>query len=336
MTTVKGKSVRLYVEGLIILTFNDQERFLETGIHSQSHGHILEIRVYRKSASSDWERIELRRHEHGEIRYFETGRISIESNGDIINSEVKLATSYFDNDGEAWSPFNAIPNLEAEILGRPVTLDYNALKPAVKITAGDFYSVFNPLHLKDEQPDSAKDNLQSYVAEKDRVQHVRDNPHGRIDDLKHLEQRMGTRAENLGVRTYTAAAMLPLNKNQALIGQLEKEGAQPDIKGLFRVEYDPEYEIKIVVRNVPEDDRQADSEDQNQHSMGQDDPAHTFHFLHFYNAIKTRFASQNILGTELMMVKYANKDRIGIITGAQNPNCPMLYRIGPTRESETA
>lgn len=358
MQTLKAKSVRLYLEGLMILSYNCERKILEAGIHSQAHCHTLEINTYeRMSASSKWKYQESLSFTCEEICQFKTGRIFIEHGESIMGSEVELADSYCDNDGEAWSPFNAIPSL-TEILGiddSDVTLNYDVLKPAVEITAGKFHSVFYPLHLKKEENRSTETNLQSYLANREHLREVRERPpeSEHINNLSQLEEQKDVRKRNLGVRSYTAAAILSLSEDKALVGQLEKAGDPPETKNLFKVGYDQDREIKIVVRNVPpEYIFVPGSRKRSQNLMERDDHAHAdtlvalgergieyhsiegniapyvFHSLHFYNAIinPPLPEKQNVLGTESLMVDYANGGPFVMKTGAHNPNCPMGRR----------
>jgi hypothetical protein len=337
MLEVIGNSVRLYLEGLMFLTLNEEQKRLEAGILNVNDGHNLRIRTFSRkptitSATSDeiWEVGKVDSIPDPDLRIYEQGEITILCHQ---NGPKNITSPMVPENSEMWMPFNLIPEFE-DIVGSKVKLDRNKVKPVLSITGGKFYSVLKPDHVEDSKsPQKRADTrglISTYRLEKDQVFSCKRKAaaHSHIHSVNDLV-KLGLTAKDLAIRTYTAATMITLNKGEELLCVLK--GKQSEERVLFRVQYAPDYEAKVVIENAV---TQHD-EGLMIHSHSEVEKiahAHPFHFLHFYEAIKEiNEKKQFLLADKDMLVEYlADKVELeGEVdpenpTGGNHPTCPAM------------
>jgi hypothetical protein len=334
---VQGSSVRFYIEGLMFLALNEQEKRLEAGILNLNDGHSLSVRTFsRKStktgAYSDevWEKVEVEKIPDTELQRYERGELTVLCDG---GESKNITTPMVPGNREIWMPFNLIPDIE-EILGSRVTLDRSKVKPVLSITGGNFYSVLRPDHVEEEKPPKRRVDtrgfIPSYVFEKDQVVMGKTNARGKIESLEEL-LKLGVAANDLSVRSYTAATMITLNKGEELVCMLKSE--QGEQKELFRVKYAPNLEAKVVIAN----DAAQYINGSHVHSHSgekKSDLPHSFHFLHYYAAMKViNEKKQFLLANEEMLVDFVNNEPKppkppNPPTGGHDPDCPVVRKSG--------
>jgi hypothetical protein len=337
MIELQGNSVRLYLEGLMLFALHEEENRLEAGILNVDDKHNLKVRTFsRKSAKPGaccdevWKEREpeyipdrdLRLYEHGELTIFcPTGESK-----NIVSPMVP-------RNREIWMPFNLIPDFE-EIVGSRVTLDRSKVKPVLSITGGNFFSALTPDHVQAAKPfekrASTRGFIPTYRLEKDQLRYFKTKASGEILSVKDLIT-LGGAAKDLGIRAYTAATMITLNKGEELVCVLKSE--QGEQRELLRVKYDPNREAKVVLENGVT--QHEDSSHLHSHSVrGTSDPMHFFHFLHYYEAIKKiDEKKQFLLANEEMLVEFFKDDNeietshglqaLGP-TGGDDPACPAV------------
>jgi hypothetical protein len=331
---VQGSTVRLYLEGLMFLALNEQQKRLEAGLLNLNDGHNLNVRTFsRKStktgAYSDeaWEKVKVESIPETELQRFEQGEITVLcADGESKN----ITTPMVPGNREIWMPFNLIPDIE-EILGSRVTLDRSKVKPVLSITGGKFFSVLRPDHVEDEMPPKKRVDTRgfvpTYLFEKDQVVMGKTKVHGKIESLEELLE-LGLAANDLSVRSYTAATMITLNKGEELVCVLKSEqGAQRE---LFRVKYAQNCEAKVVIENAAT--KYVNGSKVHSHSgMEKSDPKHFFHFLHYYGAMKViNEKNQFLLASGDMLVDFVNNE-LGPPpppTGGNDPTCPAVRKSG--------
>jgi len=319
MTTLKAKSVSLYLEGLMILTFDKKAKLLEAAPLSRA-GHSLAGVIHRRQLGGTpgaWVRESYDPFARSDIQGFATGRIFLETAGAEPKAAAALSGSKTTRAGEHWRPFDGIPNLEKEFFGRKVTLNHNRLKPSLRISNGTFFSVLRPLH-----PDAPIPVIvESLRVERDALRKLRARTSAPIS-RDEITRQLGAARKSLDVRPYTAATHLRLTKRQSLVCQLEKNANAGPIE-VLRIEYDPNYELRMAVQNFPDLTGHESAEPN-------DDPIHTFHSLHFYGAIEGSAAERFMLSDEGKQQNYVNRERVGfeLETGGGNPCCPIGWMSG--------
>jgi hypothetical protein len=231
-------------------------------------------------------------------------------------------------------PFNLIPDFE-DVVGGRVTLDRSTVKPVLSITGGNFFSVLRPDHVQAAKPIErrvdARGFIPTYRLEKDQLRHFKTKTSGEILSVRDLVTLGGT-AKDLGIRAYTAATMITLNKDEELVCVLKSEQYQQ--RELLRVKYNPNREAKVILENGVI--RHEDSSHLHSHSGREtSDTMHFFHFLHYYKAIKAiDEKKQFLLANEEMLVEFFKDDTeietshgIEILgtTGGDDPACPAVF-----------
>jgi hypothetical protein len=319
MITLRAKSIYLYLEGLMILTFDGPANLLEAAPLSQA-GHRLEGVIHRRvlnkgGAPGKWRRLDYDPFEHYNIPDFATGRIFIHHGKAGSNADAALSSSCRTVDHEEWGTFGCIPDLK--FFGQVVTLKHDMLKPSLRISTGTFYSVLIPRH-----PDAAAVPLihESFIVNRDALQHLRKTTTTCTTENE-ITQGLVAARNSLGNRPYTAASILKLRQGQSLVCQLEKNG-HAGSEDVLKIEYDSNYELRMAIQNFPilhtHESTEAD-----------DDPIHTFHSLHFYKAIKGTFPQYFLLSDESNQRRYVKKETtVPVTTGAGNPGCPIVWRLG--------
>jgi hypothetical protein len=226
---------------------------------------------------------------------------------------------------EIWMPFNLIPDIE-ELMGSRVTLDRSKVKPVLSITGANFYSVLRPDHVEEAKPIKKRVDTRgfvpSYLFEKDQVVMSKARASGKIESLVEL-LKLGVVAKDLSVRSYTAATVINLNKGEELVCLLK--GDRGEKKELFRVKYAPDREAKVVLENAATQYVNG-SQVHHHNKLKNGDPIQSFHFLHYYEAMKVGNEKQLLLANEEMLVDFMN-NVIGPPpppTGGNDPGCPAV------------
>jgi len=326
MTTLSAKSVSLYLEGLMILTFDGQKKLLEAAPLSQADHNLLGV-IHRRPLNNEvtpggWGLVNYDPFMRSDIQEFATGRIFIESSGTALNSDAALSESGRSVDNEEWGTFGCIPDLKDEFFGQEVTLKYGMLKPSLRISTGTFYSVLRPRH-----PDLIHEPpiLESFRVNKDQLQCVRNMTTTSTPENDIIQWLVRAR-KSLGIKVYTAATFLELAPSQNLVCQLKNNGSAEPVE-VLRIKHDENYELRMAIRNFPILPEHGSTE-------ADDDPSHTFHSLYFYNAINVNICNQFLLSDEYKQRKYVKKEKIPIDTGADPvsggayPCCPIGRRLG--------
>jgi hypothetical protein len=339
MVEVQGNSVRLYLEGLMFLALDEEQQRLDAGILNVDDGHNLRVRTFSRKptitiATSDeiWEAGKTASIPDIDLRLYEKGEITILC---PRKGSKNITSSMVPENKEMWMPFTLIPEFEA-IVGSKVKLDRGKVKPVISITGGNFFSVLRPDHVEDAKPLNKRADTRGFIPtyrlEKNQVFSCKRNAkaHSHIQSVNDLVSE-GFTAKDLAIRTYTAATIIKLDKDDELVCVLKGEQGEQFI--LFKVQYNPDCEAKIVIENAVT--RHADgSMVHSQSEANKIAHIHPFHFLHFYEAIKdTIEKKQFLLANKDMLVEYlTDKDEIvrlaGIDpenpTGGDFPTCPAV------------
>jgi hypothetical protein len=339
MVEAQGNSVRLYLEGLMFLTLDEKQKRLEAGILNVNDGHNLRVRTFSRkptitTATSDeiWEAGDAKSFPDTDLRIYEQGEITILCSRD---GSKNITSPMVPENSEIWMPFNLLPEFE-DIVGSRVKLDRSKVKPVLSITGANFYSVLKPDHVEDAKPLEKRADkrgfIPTYRLEKNQVLNCKKNAKAlsNIQSVTDLVS-LGFTANDFAIRTYTAATIINLDKNEELVCVLK--GEQGEQRILFRVRYNPDCEAKVVIENAVtrHDDGLM------LHSQSEEDKiahVHPFHFLHFYEAIKeTNEKKQFLLADKDMLVEYlTGKDEIEHVAGAEvenptggnHPTCPAV------------
>jgi len=352
MVEVEGERVQLYMEGLMIFTLDEKKKKLEAGILSVNDGHQLRVRAFSRKtyagsrAPASWKKGGNESLPDQELRRYNTGLISFNSkSGAIASAPPSVALQ----NSEMWMPFELIPDIE-EILGREVFLSRKSVKPVLSITGADFFSVLKPEHVESVRPASRQVAGRGFIPtlriEKDQVSTVKRQVSGSIKNAAVASDGLGSVAKNLAIRAYTAATIITLNEGQELVCVLKgRQGSRE----LFKVKYAPGQEAKVIVENaVLPHDTHPTAEQGTDHAAGhgtdhEEDPAHFFHFLHYYQALNpVAGEKQFVLANKEMLLDFLDNrgltvetelpsklDTQGPPTGGGNPNCPSMRKHRP-------
>jgi hypothetical protein len=337
MVEVQGSNVRLYLEGLMLLALDDENKRLEAGILNVDDEHNLKVRTFsRKSAKPGacseevWKEGEPEYIPDRDIRLYELGEITVLCPG---GESKNIVSPIVPRNREVWMPFNLIPDFE-DIVGSRVKLDKSKVKPVLSITGGNFFSVLRPDHVENEKPLEKRADtrgfIQTYRLEKDQLRDFKTKASREIVSIEELVT-LGVTAKDLGIRSYTAATMITLNEGEELVCVLKSE--QGEQRELFRVKYALNREAKVVLENgVTQHEEGAHV---HSHPEGEkSDLMHFFHFLHYYEAIKKiKEKKQFLLANEEMLVEFLKNDtenevetlqteEAGSPTGGNDPECP--------------
>jgi hypothetical protein len=339
MVEVQGNSVRLYLEGLMLFALNEEETRLEAGILNVDDGHNLKVRTFsRKSAKPGacfdevWKEDEPEYIPDSDLRLYEQGEIT------ILCPEGKpknIVSPMVPRNREMWMPLSLIPDLE-DIVGSRVKLDRSKVKPVLSITGGNFFSVLRPDHVEDEKPLEKRADtrgfIQTYRLKKDQLRNLKTKASREIVSVEDLIN-LGVAAKDIGIRAYTAATMITLNKGEELVCVLKSE--QGEQRELFRVKYAPNRDAKVVLENGVAQHEEG-SHVHSHSGEEKSDPMDFFHFLHYYEAIKKiNEKKQFLLANEEMLVEFLKNDtEIEIetsheswdsdTTGGGDPTCPAV------------
>jgi hypothetical protein len=320
MIEVQGNSLRLYLEGLMFFALNEEQNRFEAGILNIDDGHTLSVRGFsrRSTKNSDcsdevWEEEEPELIPDKELQLYEQGEVTILGPGDKPQN---ISSPLVPRNRESWMPFSLIPDIE-DILERKVRLIRSKVKPVLGITGANFFSVLRPDHL--EPAIDEYGFIRTYRLEKDQVLMVKTKSTGNIESLEDLI-KLGAAVKELAIRAYTAATIITLNKGQELVCVLKGDQAQQRL--LFRVKYDPDREAKVAIQNAVSEHVHG-SEVHPHHGDRGDDPKDSFHFLHFYDAIKNiKVKEKYFLASEEAVVKFLSE--IQARTGGDDPFCPAI------------
>jgi hypothetical protein len=327
---VEGSSVRLYLEGLMFLSLNKEQKRLDAGILNLNDGHNLNVRTFNRkntkasvNSAEVWEKVNAETIPDGALQHFERGELTIQlPEGD---SKKLSSPMMMPRNREIWMPFNLIPDIE-ELLGSKVTLDRSKVKPVLSITGANFYSVLRPDHVEEAMPPKkradARGFVSSYLFEKDQVVMAKARASGKIESLDEM-LKLGIVARDLSVRSYTAATVINLNKGEELVCLLK--GDRGEKKELFRVKYAPDREAKVVLENAATQYVNG-SQVHHHNRVKKGDPIQSFHFLHYYEAMKVSDEKQFLLASEDKLVDFVNNviDPPPPPTGGNFPNCPAV------------
>jgi hypothetical protein len=331
MVEVQGKSVRLYLEGLMFFALNEEQNRLEAGILNVDDNHNLRVRTFSRRPTktgvcSDevWKTGEAESIPDIDLRLYDQGEITILSPGGETKN---IASPMVPRNREMWMPFNLIPEFE-DIVGSKVTLDRSRVKPVLSITGGNFFSVLRPDHVEDAKPLEKRVDtrgfIQTYRLEKDQVVMAKNKSHRNIESVDDLVNLVAA-AKDLAIRAYTAATIITLNKGEELVCVLKSE--QGEQRELFRVKYVPNREAKVVIENAVTQ-HEDDSHVHSHSGVEESNPRHFFHFLHFYDAIKEIDEKrQFLLVNEEMLVEFLNNEtgpQTANPTGGDHPTCPAV------------
>jgi hypothetical protein len=326
VTTLKAESVSLYLEGLMILTYNKGGKWLEAAPLSYE-GHRLKGVIHQRQLKKggkpeEWQKVTDDLFECLNLQEFATGRIFIEPVG--AGSKAALSDSCRSVYDEEWGTFGCIPNLEKEFFKQEVKLKHDQLKPTMRISTGTFYSVPIPHHPSEPIPNHSNDEnylppvVESFLVNRDKLRYLRETtpPYTSEDQIT---QGLVNARKSWGIRVYTAATLLKLGASQSLVCQLEKKGVSEPVE-VLRIEHDPNHELRMAIKNFS-----------NQTVADADDPIHTFHSLYFYEVIENKFsdAEHFLLSDEYRQRKYVKREKVEIDprTGAGNPGCPIGWII---------
>ncbi len=318
----------------MFLALNEQQKRLEAGILNLNDGHSLSVRTFSRESTkaevnSDevWEKVKVETIPDTELQRYDRGELTVLCDG---GESKNIVTPTVPGSREIWMPFNLIPDIE-EIVGSKVTLDRSKVRPVLSITGGKFYSVLRPDHVEEEKPPKKRVDtrgfIPSYVFEKDQVVTAKTKARGKIESLEEV-LRLGVAANDLSVRSYTAATMITLNKGEELVCVLKS--GQGERRELFRVKYAPNCEAKVVIAN---DAAQYINGSHEHAHTGEkkSDHRHSFHFLHYYGAMEViNEKKQFLLANEEMLVDFVN-NQIGPPpppTGGADPECPAVRKSG--------
>jgi hypothetical protein len=337
MIEVQGKSVRLYLEGLMFFALNEEQNRLEAGILNVDDQHNMRVRAFSRRSTKKttypegvWRRVKAESIPDTELRSYEQGEIAILCAG---GESKNITSTTMPANREMWMPFNLIPEFE-DIVGSEVTLDRSKVKPVLSITGGNFYSVLRPDHVEDAKPIERRVDtrgfIQTYRLEKDQVLTEKNNSHRHTESVHDLADLVAA-AKDLAIRAYTAATIITLNKGEELVCVLKNQ--QGEQRMLFRVKYAPNREAKVVLENAVT--QHDDGSHLHSHSGGgTSSDVHGFHFLHFYEAIKEiNEKKQFLLANEEMLAEFLNNEveteSNGDIesvnpTGGADPECPAV------------
>ena len=322
MALVKGDSVYLYLEGLLILTLDKQRKRLQIGILSVNDAHSLKVTTFKRSSSSNWQWDAEESISDDELRRYDTGQIRLNPQGGQIRSSspsVDLQIKEF------WMPFELIPNLE-ELIGK-VTIDRDQVKPVLTVTGGEYFSVLKPDHVESKMPTArrvlSRGLITSLRLEKDQVHEARKmvTPPVKREDI----DRLGLSTQNLDIKAYSLGTVIQLNEGEELVcflGEDEEKG-----RTLFKVQYEEGVEAKVLIQNAVEDTHNDHSHPGDQHPVvDDDDPANFFHFLHYYHALSRHDDPKEYLIANMeMLLDYLNREPRGAVsTGGGNPLCPAV------------
>jgi hypothetical protein len=339
MIEVQGSNVRLYLEGLMLFALNDEKKLLEAGILNVDDGHNLKVRTFsRKSAKPGacseeaWKEGAPEYIPDRDIRLYELGELTVLCPG---GESKNIVSPMVPRNREVWMPFNLIPDFEA-IVGSRVKLNRNKVKPVLSITGGNFFSVLRPDHVEDEKRLEKRADtrgfIQTYRLEKDQLRDFKTKPSREIVSVEDLVT-LGVAAKDLGIRSYTAATMITLNKGEELVCVLKSE--QGDQRELFRVKYAPNREAKVILENGVAH-HEEDSHVHSHSGEEKSDTMHFFHFLHYYEAIKKiDEKKQFLLANEEMLLEFLKNDTENEFetlqgdedenpTGGADPECPAV------------
>ncbi len=338
MVEVQGNIVRLYLEGLMFFAHNEEQKQLEAGILNVDDVHNLKVRTFsRKSAKPGacfdevWKEGEPEYIPDSDLRLYEQGELTILSHG---GESKNIVSPMVPRNREVWMPLNLIPDFE-DIVGSRVKLDRSKVKPVLSIAGGNFFSVLRPDHVEAAKPLEKRADTRGFIPtyrlEKDQLRHFKAKASREIVSVEDLIN-LGVAAKDLGIRSYTAATMITLNKDEELVCVLKSE--QGEQRELFRVKYAPNREAKVVLVNGVT--KHEDSSHLHSHSGGGDsDLVNFFHFLHYYEAIKKiSEKKQFLLANEEMLVEFSKNDTENEVetlqgeeenpTGGNDPTCPAV------------
>jgi hypothetical protein len=186
--------------------------------------------------------------------------------------------------------------------------------------------------VEDEKPPKRRVDtrgfIPSYLFEKDQVVMGKTKACGKIGSLGEMV-KLGVAANDLSVRSYTAATMITLNKGEELVCVLKNEKGEQ--RELLRVKYAPDREAKVVFENAAT--QYVSGSKVHSHSgEKKTDPIHSFHFLHYYAAMKViNERKQFLLANEEMLVDFVNNNKWvppPPPTGGNDPFCPAVRKSG--------
>lgn len=322
MVLVKGDSVQLYLEGLLIFTLDREQKRLQVGILSVHDEHSLKITPYQRVSLGDWQMGTSEPINDDELRRYETGQIRLNTQGGEIRSSspsVDLQTKEF------WMPFELIPDLE-DLIGE-VDIDPSQVKPVLTVTGGEYFSVLKPDHVETRMPTARRvlnrGLITSLRLDKDEVHEARKmvTPPVKREDI----DRLGLSIQNLDIKAYSLGTFIQLNEGEELVcflGEDEETG-----KTLFKVQYEEGVEAKVLIQNAVEDTHTGHSDPGDQNPVADDDdPANFFHFLHYYHALSRHYdPKEYVIANIEMLLDYLNKQPRGAVsTGGGNPLCPAV------------
>jgi hypothetical protein len=323
MVEAQGNSVRLYLEGLMIFAFDEEQNRFEAGILNVDDGHNLKVRTYSRESPNpgdcsdeSWIKMGDETIPDTDLRRYEQGKITILGPG---GKPKNISSPLVPRNSELWMPFNLIPDIE-DILESKVKLIRSKVKPVLSITGGHFFSVLKPAHLENRRTEDCG-FTRTYRLEKDQVMKGKKNACGKIGSLEGLTE-FRVAVKELAIRAYTAATIITLNEGEELNCVLK--GKQTESKILFKIKYAPDREAKVAIENAVT--QHSHNSGEHSHHGADNDPMRFFHFLHFYDAIKNSEEIKTFfLANEEKIMEFM-KDGVGIqtFTGATDPFCPAV------------
>ncbi|MBS1790197.1 MAG: hypothetical protein JST85_20905 [Acidobacteria bacterium] len=316
MALVKGESVQLYLEGLLIFTLDEEQKRLQVGILSVNDMHSLKVTTYRRDSSASWQKNSEEYISDDELRLYDIGQIRLNTQDGQIRSSPPSVDLQVE---EFWMPFELIPDLE-ELIGR-VVIDRDKVKPVLTVTGGEYFSVLKPDHVETKMPSArrvlSRGLITSLRLEKDQVHEARRTVTRPVkrEDI----DRLGLSIQNLDIKAYSLGMVIQLDAEEELVCFLGEENG--DTRELFRVEYEEGVEAKVLIQNAVED-----THNDHHQVADDDDPASFFHFLHYYHALSDHEDDKEYLIANMeMLLDYLNQVPRGpVSTGGGNPLCPAV------------
>lgn len=346
--------VTLRLEGMMVLTFGEENKFLEAAIHSQAHDHHLEVIIEKCINAGTGEpcRVITRRdYDHEFLREYSFGNIYVDT-GAGWHPQTSAGVSEATADDaqpegtpldEQWTTLLRLPTMERHLYQKEVTLDYQVLRPRLWLGNGKFYAVI-PLADSVEGP-------VDYAVEQKRLKDLakKSSAERRIGSINDLVAKLDQDGQPdavkiLGRLAPAVGTKLTLQAGQQLVAELrnpDNDAESP--KNLFGpLMFDPQVEYIVTIRNFPgsaiattvvtPDHDHVVVETTSGNSEHQSDSfffnlEHHFHSVLFDAAIMTEVPTKFLLATEEMLERFLDGlPRFPIKTGGSNPKCPIVGR----------
>ena len=320
----------LRLDGLMIFTPAERNRFLEAGILSADKQHLLEIKVEKRSLSGGKaELVQSTKFGREYLRQFEEAWVYPDSGSGVVlkDNAMSLADEPLTVGNEKWKRFVILPDLEGvDFCGGKVDLNPDAVRPALRITTGKFFA-FSPFTTLDAH---------TYLAEAAALRTLKEDPEiiahklpapGLTTQQLHdfLLAKLGNACKELDDLATVVVTRLELEQGRDLVICLGKGH-----KEIIRLKHQPDTEFTITVRNFPEETPSASNHNHGHHDDHHEhsEDRHFFHTLLFDDAVvndggigekKRVFVNTTMLFTYFSI---KNLDQ----TGAGNPICPLMRR----------